>query len=189
MDLTSATGTRWNASMIESAKRAADNIGAVLNSLTASDSIKFLESTMCAFYYVLSRTISLLSRILMDTISSITVMKPAIHLNLFFVQSENALIKSHARHGLDLHLIVLEELRHSSWSASIAIDLVQRALKALSSPTMHNNNHTATAVSESREPLVSQNDVVLRPTDLDFIDVPLFTQDSRFDLDQWTGEE
>jgi hypothetical protein len=121
-------------------------------------------------------------------------MKPAIHLNLFFARSENHLIKRHARHELDLHLIVLEELRHSSWSASIAIDLVQRALKGLLNAKVYDNcqedSDTATTNLESAESRERQNEVVLQSADLDLINDPLFSQDTGFlNMDPWTSEE
>ena len=68
------------------------------------------------------------TRALADCTHSITPMKIAMSTYLLFTTSSSSVLRRHARHQLDLFILILEEMRSGSWSAGLTLDFFRKAL-------------------------------------------------------------
>ena len=69
-----------------------------------------------------------MTRAFADCSHSITPMKFEMIAYLLFTTSSSSVLRRHARHQLDLFILVLEEMRNGSWSAGLTLDFFRKAL-------------------------------------------------------------
>ena len=97
-----------------------------------------------------SGIVSGVTRALADCTHSITPMKIAMSTYLLFTTSSSSVLRRHARHRLDLFILVLEEMRSGSWSAGLTLDFFRKALDRV--PRQRTTLAWETPESKARDP-------------------------------------
>ncbi|KAM0444353.1 hypothetical protein ACHAO4_010252 [Trichoderma viride] len=141
---------RWRQTATTRAREAASNTNGLLQSLIELDAIRYLKPMI------------------------ITAMIPAMQIHLYDCKSANSLIRGLAENKLQLHMLVLSNLRGTYWSADVMYRLFERAqtiLKKGSSQTSkreknsgHQLNRVVTSESiNDRSFIQVQQELQLQP--------------------------
>ncbi|KAL5083897.1 hypothetical protein Trisim1_000806 [Trichoderma cf. simile WF8] len=147
--LPSGAHSLWQKIATSRAREAASNTNGLLQSLIEVDGIRYLKPMM------------------------ITAMIPAMQIHLYDCKSSNALTRGLAENKLQLHMLVLSNLRETYWSADVTYRLFDRAQNILKKsnsqvekPPVKNadNSRDSTHLQQSQPQLLPPTEPSLLPT-------------------------